>query len=468
MFNPITTSQAGISLLQNAVQIARARHAPEPTKHMLEVTQLVFGKSPELYGVYADFQSGKFDVFKNSIPATDTILNKATTGIGQIVDILAELQNLAIEVDSVGELSDSQKETVNRITDLAFSRIGQIVNSTTYSGRNLIGDYSEDNVKDVSSGIADLNVTSVDITGSSKTIAISVQSPASAAEIEAAFGDQDSASTIRISGVEGVATVEIPAGAMAKEVVARINIAAAQTGVIAELEGATAKFVSTSGVGTESFAKFELLEGNFTDSAGNTLADQTAYGADAIAFVNGQQVVSAGNTLYIDTGGVQANLRIDDSVTGSTSLRFTVFGNSASNTNGPDPIANNKALADLIEELDASPEALGLGDLKQGELAELASNPRAAVEIIGVALDKLSEHIDAIDRFMQGEGYVSPETASFQRLATAGLTSLNGEAPSYTYGSAESTAFLMNNAMSLGIYHDMLPGPLSKMFQFFF
>ena len=111
--------------------------------------------------------------------------------------------------------------------------------------------------------------------------------------------------TLVVNGSRSAATVTLSAGATTQQIVDAFNDVTYLTGVRHAVNGTTVDFSSTE-YGSDATINIQATTGAFATAQGNGVE-----GTDAIANVNGQQVVADGTTLAVTTSTLGLSIELD-------------------------------------------------------------------------------------------------------------------------------------------------------------
>ena len=270
---------------------------------------------------------------KNSSRAINVI---ATTegALNEVAALLSDIQALVIEAANSGAFSDEEIAANQLQIDASIDSITRIANTTNFGGRKLLNgelDYVVSGV--TTTQLADVHVNGAKF-GSRAYIPVAVDVSQSAQQAELRYTQSTIGATgvvIDIAGPDGIIALSFPASATSNDVVTAINAQTDDTGVFAELIGA-------SGVGGVSIKSNEYGSNAFVSvteigSAGNfTVVDRNdgqvirTEGTDALATINGVASTADGLELAISTSNLKLSLTLDEAFgNGSTGLGTSEF-----------------------------------------------------------------------------------------------------------------------------------------------
>ncbi|MCZ6655390.1 MAG: flagellin [Planctomycetota bacterium] len=321
---------------------------------------------------------------------TDAVLGVADNALGEIHNLLNEINSLVIASASDGNLSNAEIAANQAQIDLAIQSIDRIVRTTTFNGKRLIdGTGAVDTAVASSNDIGNLRIFNRGNITSDLTFAVTVSTAAATAQF--ALGNFSGASRlsaateIAITGTLGTTTVELGVSATAASAVAAINLAKDVTGVSAATSGSTVVLQSTT-TGSDAFLSVDILSGGGLQNANNLQEASVTSGTDASGTINGQSFAADGQDVSFNVGGVSGSFSLGSSFTTGTSNftvkttgGFTFQLGSQSNTRttiGIDGLFSHK--------LGGGSAGAFLSELRSGQGADLSSAANRATALAAV------------------------------------------------------------------------------------
>jgi flagellin len=275
------------------------------------------------------------------------IISTTEGALNEVAALLTDIQGLILQSANEGAVSDAEVRANQVQIDSAIESITRIANSTTFAGRRLL----DGSLAYVTSGVDSNRIASMNITGvtfgSNSSVPVEVL-VTQAAETGRLFFTQStlaSATTIEVSGKNGVVSLSLPANSSQQNILDAINLNTDATGVEAVLSAGNVVLKSTD-YGSDSFVRVDVLTGGsfntYKDAAGTTLATFDE-GVDIQATINGALAVGLGLSVTLNTQALDLSIDFDASTTLSASTSFEILGGGAAFQLGPQAIANQQA-----------------------------------------------------------------------------------------------------------------------------
>ncbi len=277
------------------------------------------------------------------------IVGTAEGSLGEISDMLTELQGLLGEVANKGGMSTEEIEANQLQADSILNTIDRISNSAEFEGIKLLNgnfDYtvSGATTNTFTSAISDTKINGAKlIDGAAMTVAVDITASAQTgkAYMSGASTGISGTISIKIGSNRGSTELTFASGTKTSAISYSINAVKEITGVSA---GVSSNVISLNSVdfGTDAYVSVEQLSNTaselkiLADAAdgtyvtGTAIAETKDYGVDAVATINGTQAVASGKKLSIKTAMLDAELTLTDKVAQSTSAyTFSVTGGGA-------------------------------------------------------------------------------------------------------------------------------------------
>ncbi|HNQ21751.1 MAG TPA: flagellin [Phycisphaerae bacterium] len=275
---------------------------------------------------------------------SDAMLGVADASLGEIGNLLNQIQSLVSASTSDAGLTDAEIATNQAQVDDLLAAIDRIVQTTNFNGKRLL---------DGSFGIQTAGVlTNTDIedlrvysrSNSTSDTTITVTRVASASLASASLAAMGNGSTVRthgdtellIEGSLGATTINIGSGSSSAEIVAAVNRVKDQTGVSA-IEASTFLSLNSTQFGEAEFVSVKVLSGGVVNGSygSTTTADGTGndlqhtaktFGSDADIQVNGQTAGVDGLDVHYNGGGISLSFTLSsDFGSGTTVSPTTTF-----------------------------------------------------------------------------------------------------------------------------------------------
>ena len=270
------------------------------------------------------------------------VVATAEGGLGEISNLLNEVQGLVSQSANSGGLSAEEKDANQLQVDSILNTINRLSNSTQFEGKKLLDgslDYRTTGLDDTK--VTDLHVNSARITdGATLNVVVNVTGSAQTANVAgpaAALGA--GGATIRVAGNLGSQQLSFASGTSVDDQATAVNAVTDATGVTAVNSGGTLS-LSSSEYGSKSFVTVETLNGTFA-------TDGTDFGVDVSATVNGAQAQTDGLNIKYRSELLDVDLNATDALnfTGGVaqSANFAVSGGGATFALGTKVTENDKA-----------------------------------------------------------------------------------------------------------------------------
>ncbi|MBN2843368.1 MAG: hypothetical protein JXM68_09775 [Sedimentisphaerales bacterium] len=373
----------------------------------------------------------------------NTIIATADGALGEISEMLTELQGLLGEVANKGGMSQEEIEANQLQADSILNTIDRIANSTEFQGIKLLNgnfDYtvSGGTATTFTSAINDLKVNGAKlIDGAAMTVTVAVTTSAQTGKAYLS-GAVSGAMTIKVGTNRGNTELTFASGTSVANVATSINAVKEVTGVSATVStnSVTIKLNSVD-YGTDAYISVEklttgnnrmrVLSSDATTGAKSTeTTNMKDFGVNAIATINGSQAVANGKKLSIKTAMLDAEMNLANG-------RATTLGTSAFTITGGGADFAIGAVVDAIglEAVgikDVSSTSLGTADdgrlstLKSGGANSLSSdNLYTAQRILNTSIKDVSKMRGRLGSFQKNtlEKTINTLTVANENLASA-------------------------------------------------
>lgn len=348
---------------------------------------------------------------------TDAMLSVADKSLGEVSNLLNQIQTLAVASANSSALSADEIAANQSQIDEALSAIDRIIGTTEFNGKKLLDGSQAINV----SGVDGTKITDLRVFGrqsDSNNLTVSLTQSASQAQITLATTSATADTSFEVRGKDGSVVIEVLAGENLSSIEAKIDAAVAQTGVSAITSGANLRLRSAD-YGSSAFVRVNVISGDST----NIQAGSDS-GRDAIVTVNGQNAAVDGLNVNYSANGLSLSFNLTEgynngTVTGSES--FSVTDGGATFQLGTDSSTRATIGIDgLFSSQLGSADVGYLSSLKGGGANSLLNNPNQAVQIARAAAGQLAKAQGRLGGFQKFQ----VQTALAQQVATKeGLTS---------------------------------------------
>jgi flagellin len=329
------------------------------------------------------------------------IVATAEGALDEVASLLKDIQAKIVEASNTGAFSDDEMKANQLQIDSAIDSITRIANTTTFAGRKLL----DGSLAYTTSGIPTDKLRDVDVhatqfgTRSSVGVAVEVQSAAQQARLRFPFAGlaATSAVTIEIRGNEGATILQFTGSTAAADIVNAIAMVADATGVSAYMHATSGLVITSRNYGTKGFVSVKPIGGGTFDTRDyDTVAtkDDTDYGTNAVATINGAQAAADGNHISIKNRLI--DLEMDVKPTWVSAATFSITGGGALFQVGPqvnDNLQVNLAVNAIGASQLGSAEFGYLEQIKTGGDYALSEGPAArhsASQIVQRAIDQVS------------------------------------------------------------------------------
>jgi flagellin len=257
------------------------------------------------------------------------VLNTAEGALGEVSNLLLEVQSLNNQAANAGALSPQEVSANQLQVDAILNSVNRISNTTQFNGVKLLNgqlDYTTSGVASTKIDVAQINAAKIPDNG---TINITVQVTASAKVGKiavAASGIGATPTTIEVAGNQGTEQLTFAASAHNSAVSVAINQLKESTGVSASVVAGGKLELYSTAFGSKEFVSVKTISGTFATSK--------QFGGDAAVTINGSKASVDGKTATVRTGDLDITLDLDSafaqdtSAAGSTTS-FTITGGGA-------------------------------------------------------------------------------------------------------------------------------------------
>ncbi len=292
----------------------------------------------------------------------DQVVNIAEGGLGEISNLLTELQGLVTTSANTAGLSKEEKEANQLQVDSILQTIDRIASATSFQGQKLLNGNFDYQVSGVAAGVTDFRINGAKFeTGSLSVNVLVTQSAQQAGQFLSFAGttidlDPTSAFTIEIAGSLGSRELQFSSSTSLTDIAAAINTFKEVTGVEANASG-TGVSLTSSEFGKEEFVSIKIVnDGGIVGSnigiydfvaddfntvltTGSTAFSAasngvTDFGLNLGATINGITATSDGKTARINTDFLDVELTLSTSASQTLGAvaaggAFTITGGGA-------------------------------------------------------------------------------------------------------------------------------------------
>lgn len=329
----------------------------------------------------------------------NNVISTAEGALNEISSLLINMKQLTVQAANSGAMSPAEIAANQLQLDSSVESITRIANSTTFAGLQLING----NLDYLTSGVNSTQISSLGIhqanfgTQPTMPVKINVITSAQTAGLQFKSSAITSSVTLQITGNNGVQTLSFTSGTSVSAIAFAINSLNDSTGVTATMNtpgNATSGITfHSSGYGSKNFVSVVALKGTFGTVDASGAQVERAVGRDAVATVNGTQVVGDGLNLSVNTGALDMDMTLSQKF-GAGNTSFTITGGGAMFQLGA-AVSSNEQVSIGIQSVAAShlgDSSLGfLSDTITGGTASLVGGKAAsASQIIDEAISQIS------------------------------------------------------------------------------
>jgi flagellin len=336
----------------------------------------------------------------------NNIIGTAEGGLGEVSDLLTQLQSLVNQSANTGGLSPEEVGANQLQVDSILSTINRLAQSTSFQGTKLLnGNFSYTTSGVQSTQIDDLQINSAHIPdGTSVNVVVQVTQSAQTGEITYSHGTLTSGVTLEIAGNNGTQQLSFASGTAVSSIATAINAVSTATGVSATVTGGNLDFNST-GYGSSAFVSVKTVAGTFDTD--NNATKKT--GRDASVIVNGAAAQSDGTTISYRSNDLDVQFDLNSAFNKPGTGTFDITGGGATFSLGSKVTETDKASIGIQS---VSTGSLGnttlgyLSSLQSGQANNLSSgnlvNAQKIVDLAVTQVSQLRGRLGAFQKFTIG------------------------------------------------------------------
>lgn len=353
----------------------------------------------------------------------NSVLDVADSSLGEIGNLLSEIETLAAQSTSSGGLSAAEISANQAQIDNAIDAINRIVQTTTFNGKRLLD--GQQGIRSTASSptlVTDVKLFSRPTSNSSQSFAVNVEAAGTVASATVANLTSISAAEFTVTGTAGTATITVADSDSITDIRDKVIAAASETGVSASVSG-TELHIQSREYGSDAFVGSTFISGD-TDFAGGV---QQTTGTDAQVTVNGQKAFVDGLRVSFNSNGTSGEFSLTDAgnVTAGSVGTLNIAGGgltfqlgTASNTQAT--VGVNSIFA---HELGDSNTGF-LSELKSGGSNDLSTNANNAVLIAKSAINQVATQRGRIGGFQKFQVETSINSLNATKLSLESARSL--------------------------------------------
>jgi len=336
----------------------------------------------------------------------NNIIGTAEGGLGEVSNLLTQLQSLVNQSANTGGLSHEENDANQLQVDSILQTINRLSQATSFQGIKLLnGNFSY-----TTSGINSTQFDNVQINsaripdGATVNVVVQVTASAQTGAITYSNGTLTSGVTLEIAGNAGTEQLSFASGTSVSSIATAINAVTTATGVSATVAGTQLKFNSTD-YGSNAFVSVKTVAGTFVND--NNLTKDL--GQDAGVTVNGAAAQSNGIGVSYRSSNLDIEFDLDRTFNKPGTGQFEITGGGATFSLGSKVTETDKASLGI-----QSVSTGSLGNNSLGYLSALASGGPAnltssnlvtAQKIVDLAVKQVSQlrgRLGAFQKFTIG------------------------------------------------------------------
>jgi flagellin len=231
------------------------------------------------------------------------VLNTADGALGEISNMLVQVQSLNNQAANTGAESPQQIAANQLQVDSILNSINRISNTTQFNGINLLDgslDYSTSNTNAADLANVRINAANLPDNGA-VNVTVQVTASAKTGQVNyAASGIGAVPTTIELDGNVGTEQLSFAASAHNSAIAFAVNQVKPSTGVSATVLGDGTLQLNSTAYGSKDFVSVKTISGAFTNARN--------YGTDALVMINGNQANVTGTKASLRTGNLDISL----------------------------------------------------------------------------------------------------------------------------------------------------------------
>ncbi len=346
--------------------------------------------------------------------AADNMVGVAEAALGEISNLLLDLEDLVDRTANDAALSSTEVEANQLQIDSILSSINRISQSVTYKGEKILnGQYDYTLSGTGGSVLSNIQIMSAKLVPN-ETRQVVVEKVLSAQtggltwSATRAAGGAEGSVTIEVSGNYGTDQFSFASSTSVADMATAINASKELTGVSATTSGSEGLKFHSIDYGSDQFVSVAKISGDSSfdteDADGATVSED--YGRDAQVRINGTDAVTSGLDATVRSAVLQATVTIEEaSNTSSGTYTFGITGGGATFSLAPDLGLTGYegiGLANMATTSLGNPSVGRLSTLGSGKTNQMtAKNFATAQRIVRSAQDEVSSLRGRIGAFQQ-------------------------------------------------------------------
>jgi flagellin len=327
----------------------------------------------------------------------NNMVNTAEAALVEINTLLQSVQDLILESQNDGALSQEEILANQFQVDDAIQSIDRIANTTNFAGVDLLNGkagYITSGVNSdiaVGTGIIELNINGAAITNGTSNIqvTVAVTTGASQAVVSSTSAVLVGGASLLITGNKGAQLLNFAFGTGYNTMASAINTVTNSTGVTATNQGGSISF-SSEFYGDDNFVNIKDIS---TPIAANQFINLYDDGSDLVGSINGIGAAATGNSLTVNTHSLDMEVVLSAGF-GAATTSFSIIGGGMAFQLGSGARDSEQAFMG-IERIGSDNlgghEAGGfLAEIVTGGKFTLLKDPETANKIMQKAIDDVS------------------------------------------------------------------------------
>jgi flagellin len=307
----------------------------------------------------------------NNANAANNIIGTAEGGLGEVSNLLNQLNGLVNQSANSGALSKDEVAANQLQVDSILSTVNRIAGSTSFQGTKLLnGNFAYSTSSVATSAFTTLNVNAANLpANTTKAVVVNVTNSATLGQVAHATTTSaisGAAITLQIAGNAGTQQLSFAGSSTYTQIATAINNISSTTGVTASASGANITFKAAN-FGSSQYVSVQAISGAGTFAiTGGTSGKAT--GKDAAVQVNGATAQADGTNITYRDNNLDVNFTLSAALNNGKQKTFGITGGGATFSLGSTVTETDKASIGI-----QSVSSGSLGDATLGFLSSLQS-----------------------------------------------------------------------------------------------
>ncbi|HWE96486.1 MAG TPA: flagellin [Tepidisphaeraceae bacterium] len=301
--------------------------------------------------------------------AANNIIGTAEGGLGEVSNLLNQLDGLVNQSANSGALSKDEVAANQLQVDSILSTVNRIAGSTSFQGTKLLnGNFAYSTSSVATSAFATLNVNAANLpANTTKAVVVNVTNSATlgqVAHVTTTSAISGAAITLQIAGNAGTQQLSFAGSSTYAQIATAINNISSTTGVTASASGANITFKAAN-YGSSQYVSVQAISGTFAVTGGTS---GKSNGKDAAVQVNGATAQADGTNISYRDNNLDVNFTLSAALNNGKQKTFGITGGGATFALGSQVTETDKASIGI-----QSVSSGSLGDATTGFLSSLQS-----------------------------------------------------------------------------------------------